>query len=75
MVLTSLGCGVGGAIVGTMFHKTLRFLKSVIWPAKSSPSSNKEKYTAIAKKILIALAIGMLSMLYPQTMFWGEGES
>ena len=46
----------------------------MIWPAKSSPSTNQEKCTAIAKKTLIALAIGLLSMLYPQTMFWGEGS-
>lgn len=75
MVLASLVSGVGGAVVGTCFHKTLSFLKSVIWPAKSSAASNhKEKYVAIGKKVLIALAIGVLSAYYPQTMFWGEGS-
>jgi len=78
MVLASLGCGVAGAAVGTIFHKTISFLKSVIWSgggAKSSSSSDKkEKYTKIAKKTSIAMIIGLLSVLYPQTMFWGEGS-
>mmetsp|Transcript_36103 Transcript_36103/g.76994 ORF Transcript_36103/g.76994 Transcript_36103/m.76994 type:complete len:587 (-) Transcript_36103:29-1789(-) len=74
MALASLTCGVGGAIVGTMFHKTLSFLQSVIWPSRSSPSDSGGKSAAIGKKILVALAIGALSVLYPQTMFWGEGS-
>ncbi|KAL7542472.1 hypothetical protein ACHAXR_011818 [Thalassiosira sp. AJA248-18] len=75
MVVASLGCGVGGAIVGTCFHKTVSFLKSVMWPAKSSSSNDQaKKYQVIAKKTLVALAIGLLSTLYPQTMFWGEGS-
>ena len=74
MVLTSLGCGVGGAVVGTCFHKTLSFLKSLIWPTISLTSQDNKKYQAIAKKTAIALAIGCLSLCYPQTMFWGEGS-
>lgn len=75
MVLAGLGCGVGGAVVGTCFHKTVSFLKKVVWPGKSaSPSNGKEKSVAIAKKVLVALLIGVLSMHYPQTMFWGEGS-
>jgi len=70
MVLSSLACGIGGAVVGTCFHKTLTFLKSVIWPSKSKPS----KSVTIGKKTLVALAIGILSVFFPQTMFWGEGS-
>jgi H+/Cl- antiporter ClcA len=74
-ILASLACGVGGAIVGTFFHKTLKFFKAVIWPPKSAaPSNNREKFETIGKKTLVALAVGMLSMFYPQTMFWGEGS-
>jgi len=77
MVLAGLTCGVGGAVVGTAFHKTLRFLKSAIYPSSSSsPSSTTKKpkkSTVIAKKLLVAFAIGLISVLYPQTMFWGEG--
>ena len=75
MVLASLVCGIGGAVVGTCFHKTVAFLKSVLWPSSNkSQSTNKEKYVTIAKKTLVALVIGIISMYYPQTMFWGEGS-
>ena len=74
-ILASLGCGVGGAVVGALFHKTIASLKSVLWPAKSTTTKSQEKkYPAIAKKLLVAVSIGLLSMLYPQTMFWGEGS-
>ena len=76
MVLASLACGVGGAVVGTCFHKVTSFLKSMIWKSKqqSSSTGKKEKYVSITKKTLIALVIGVLSIFYPQTMFWGEGS-
>lgn len=75
MVLASLGCGVGGAIVGTCFHKFVRFLKSMMWPEKSASNSDEsKKYPVIGKKMMVALAIGLISVLYPQTMFWGEGS-
>ena len=73
-MLASVGCGIGGAIIGTTFHKTLSLLKSICWPTKSLPSTKWEKRTAIAKKIAVAVTIGLLSMLFPQTMFWGEGS-
>ena len=71
MVLASLGCGVVGAAVGTCFHKTASFFKSIMWPAKAS---SDKKSTIVLKKTMVALAIGLLSSLYPQTMFWGEGS-
>ena len=84
MVLAGLACGAGGAVVGTAFHETLRMLKSAMWPAAargrsddaapSSSSNNGEKLATISKKVLVAFAIGMISMYYPQTMFWGEGS-
>lgn len=76
MVLASLVCGAGGAVVGTCFHKVITLLKGLIWPVnKSSTSSNnQEKYVAIGKKVLVAVIIGIISVYYPQTVFWGEGS-
>ena len=89
-MLAGLACGVGGAVVGTAFHGTLRMLRSAMWPpaaagersddaappssSSSSSNSNREKLATISKKVLVAFAIGMISMYYPQTMFWGEGS-
>ncbi|KAL7442620.1 hypothetical protein ACHAXM_011946 [Skeletonema potamos] len=68
MVLVGLGMGVCGAVVGTCFHKVVTFLKSVIWPKNKSSS----KAVVIGKKVLVAMLIGYISTLFPQTMFWGE---
>lgn len=74
MVLAGLGCGVGGALVGTLFHKTVRFLKSVLWPRATSTSPPRSKYIPILKQTLVGFVIGLLSTKFPQTMFWGEGS-
>ena len=68
MVLAGLGMGVCGAVVGTCFHKGVYFLKNAIWPKNKSSS----KAVVIGKKVLIAMLIGYISTLFPQTMFWGE---
>ncbi|KAL7544815.1 hypothetical protein ACHAWF_008180 [Thalassiosira exigua] len=73
-VLTGVGCGVGGALVGTCFHKAVAFLKSALWPKKSSSNREEKKSAVVLKKIAVATALGLLSVLYPQTMFWGEGS-
>jgi len=70
-VLSGLACGLGGAVVGTSFQKTVRLLKSMIWTGEPDKES---KQTSIAKKVLVALSIGLLSRAFPQTMFWGEGS-
>ena len=77
MALAGLGCGVGGALVGTCFHKTTHLIKSILWPEKkasSSSSAKREQYISILKKTLVGFAIGLLSTKFPQTMFWGEGS-
>lgn len=76
LIATGLGCGVGGAVVGTCFHSAVRFMKNIIWSKKnSSPEeSSNEKAITILKKICVAFAIGLISTQYPQTMFWGEGS-
>ena len=77
MIAVGLGCGVGGALIGTGFHSTVRFLKGLLWPKKEAMTSNgrnENKFSEIMVKIFVALVIGILSTQYPQTMFWGEGS-
>lgn len=77
MITVGLGCGVGGALIGTAFHSTVRFLKGLLWPKKKSITSNKLNETKsgeIIVKVFAAFVIGILSTQYPQTMFWGEGS-
>lgn len=68
MVLAGLGMGVCGALVGTCFHKSLSFLNNAIWSKNKSSS----KAVVIGKKVLLAMLVGYISTLFPQTMFWGE---
>ena len=63
-VLSGLACGLGGAVVGSCFQKTIRVLKSIIWTGVPDKES---KQTSIAKKVLVALSIGLLSRAFPQT--------
>eukprot|EP00986_Skeletonema_menzelii_P000430 scaffold128_cov140-Skeletonema_menzelii.AAC.6 len=67
MVLAGLGVGVCGAVVGTCFHKSVSLLKNAIWSKKES-----SRAVVIGKKVLLAMLIGYISTLFPQTMFWGE---
>ncbi|KAL7515124.1 hypothetical protein ACHAXN_012407 [Cyclotella atomus] len=76
MVAIGLGCGIGGAVVGTCFHSAVRNLKQVIRSKKNAvtKASTTDKYSGIVKKVAVALVLGALSTQYPQTMFWGEGS-
>jgi H+/Cl- antiporter ClcA len=78
MIAVGLGCGVGGALVGTIFHITIRFLNRLFWSKKKEATlkdtHDRDKYIGILKKVCVALVIGILSTQYPQTMFWGEGS-
>lgn len=74
---TSLLCGVGGAVLGTCFHKFVHILKDTFW--KQGPSNNETKRSIfvnreVVVKTTIGVLVGFLSMMYPQTMFWGEGS-
>jgi H+/Cl- antiporter ClcA len=84
-IVASALCGIGGAVVGTLFHKSIALLKSILWQTKNekkltTPSTAtritrmNEKLITITKKVLVALSVGLLSMYFPQTMFWGEGS-
>ena len=76
LIAVGFGCGAGGAVAGTCFHTAITFLKRLIWPEKSTTkdSNTEDKFTGILRKISVALIIGVVSMWFPQTMFWGEGS-
>ena len=40
-ILVGLACGIGGAVVGTVFHETVRILKSLIWRPPPAKGMNK----------------------------------
>jgi H+/Cl- antiporter ClcA len=78
MILVGLGCGLGGAMVGTCFHTVVRLLRGLIWSKNNETTTEDvkmhEKYIRIFKMTCVALMVGILSTQYPQTMFWGEGS-
>lgn len=84
-IVASLLCGIGGAVAGTLFHKCIIFFKSILWQTKNTrkltpPATvtatrmNEKKFLTVAKKTLVASLIGLLSIYFPQTMFWGDGS-
>ncbi len=83
-ILTSLVCGIGGALIATFFHKFVHFLKDVLWSDLVQADDNgkdgnmQTSLVQIDREILvkttIGIAVGVLSMKYPSTMFWGEGS-
>jgi H+/Cl- antiporter ClcA len=85
MIRISLAAGVGGAVLGTVFHKSVAMLKQVAWPVAAatsttatSSSSNSQAKTAARRAIFvktaIGLIVGLISSYFPQTLFWGEGS-
>ena len=76
LIAVGFGCGVVGAVAGTFFHTVVKFFKQLMWSEKITPkdADTENKYIGILKKFTVALVIGVLSMWFPQTMFWGEGS-
>mmetsp|Transcript_34959 Transcript_34959/g.73742 ORF Transcript_34959/g.73742 Transcript_34959/m.73742 type:complete len:547 (-) Transcript_34959:71-1711(-) len=77
MIATAVACGAGGALLGTVFHKTVHKLKKVTWKptTPASPETEEKPWLRqIAVKTLIGLVVGIISTHYPQTLFWGEGS-
>jgi len=74
-IATAIACGAGGGLLGTVFHKLVGIIKKVSWNmgAKSDAVPNKWK-RPILVKTMIGLLVGLLSVNYPQTLFWGEGS-
>ena len=71
MITTAVACGAGGALLGTLFHKTVHLMKDVVWSKKKEEKPWKRQ---LAVKTTIGLIVGILSTYYPQTLFWGEGS-
>ena len=49
-------------------------MKDVMWSSKQTPSKEKKATREVLVKTSVGLAVGLLSVFYPQTMFWGEGS-
>ena len=69
MITTAIASGIGGALLGTVFHKFVTSLKNTLWKNKKPTM----KYQLLVKTT-IGLIVGLLSSNYPQTLFWGEGS-
>ena len=67
MMATAVASSAIGAVLGTVFHKAVAFLKGVVWQ-KDGKGWKRE----VLVKTTIGLAVGLLSSYFPQTMFWGE---
>lgn len=74
MMAIAIGCGIGGATLGTVFHKLVSFFKSIAWPASTTGKENSPWKRNVLVKTFIGLLVGIISFKYPQTLFWGEGS-
>uniref|UniRef100_A0A7S4JVC3 Chloride channel protein n=1 Tax=Odontella aurita TaxID=265563 RepID=A0A7S4JVC3_9STRA len=88
MMIAAVGCGVGGALIGTVFHKGVALMKKALWPAPKEEAKAASAAAAsggtkkgggawkrtVLTKTLVGLAVGLLSSSFPQTLFWGEGS-
>lgn len=80
MIATAVACSFGGALLGTFFHKFVHLLKAVAWPTSKAKKagdseSNKNPWKRhLVVKSVIGFLVGIISLKYPQTMFWGEGS-
>jgi H+/Cl- antiporter ClcA len=72
MIATAVASGIGGAVLGTGFHKVVSFLKNRLW-AGATPGKGFWKRQLLVKGG-IGLVVGLLATQYPQTLFWGEGS-
>ena len=76
MMIAAILSSVGGGVLGTVFHKTVKLLKTTLWTKKLPGLSSKDKpwKRTVLVKTMIGLVVGLLSSYYPQTLFWGEGS-
>jgi len=72
MMISALVSSVIGAVLGTIFHKPLAFLKSILWPAKGAGNDKGLWKREVAIKTLIGLAVGLISSYMSQHSFGGR---
>ncbi|KAL7527373.1 hypothetical protein ACHAWF_002154 [Thalassiosira exigua] len=72
-ILVSLVCGMGGGLIGTVFHKLVMSFKKVAWETKESEEEKLWRREVLVKTT-IGLLVGLIGSFYPQTLFWGEGS-
>ena len=73
MIVTSVACGAGGALLGTVFHKLVAIIKKIAWNTKIPPivnttnnngaksdSINKKKNISWIRPVFIKTLIGLL---------------
>jgi len=80
----SLGAGLGGALIGRLFLAAVAAVRRPLWPqapAGEACEAAAERRWACgpeARQVLVkggvGAAVGLLSLLFPQTLFWGEGS-
>ncbi|EOD27299.1 hypothetical protein EMIHUDRAFT_457210 [Emiliania huxleyi CCMP1516] len=76
----SLGAGLGGALIGHLFLAAVAAVRRPLWPqapAGEACEAAVERRWACgpeARQGGVGAAVGLLSLLFPQTLFWGEGS-
>jgi len=82
MAAISIGAGIGGALIGRVFIAAVAALKKPMWPAAADDDTCEvdkrwvcgPKTRHVLVKTTVGLAVGLLSLYFPQTLFWGEGS-
>lgn len=82
MAAIALGAGVGGALIARLFVAAVGVLKRPMWPQAAADETCEvakrwscgPKTRQVLVKTTVGLAVGMLSLFFPQTLFWGEGS-
>jgi len=82
MARVAVSAGVGGALIGRLFLSLVAALKRPMWPtAPTTESCEVDRRWAcgprtrhVLVKGSVGLAVGVLSLFFPQTLFWGEGS-
>ena len=83
MAILALSAGAGGALIGRIFVAAVAVLKQPMWPQQAQAKETREvdkrwacspKARQVMVKTAVGLVVGLLSLRFPQTLFWGEGS-
>lgn len=82
MAAIAIGAGAVGAVLGRVFLAAVTALKKPMWPQAASEETCEvdrrwvcgPKTRHVLVKTTVGLAVGLLSLYFPQTLFWGEGS-